>query len=33
MSNRLKTGSGWALACNLHRDLHTWSSCWTFSGV
>jgi len=32
MSNRLKTGSGWALACNLHCDLQTWFSCWTLSG-
>jgi len=21
------------LTCSLHRDLHTWSSCWSFSGV
>jgi len=29
--NRLKTGSGWAVACNLHRDLQTWSSYWASS--
>jgi len=21
------------LTCSLHRDLHTWSSCWNFSGL
>jgi len=21
------------LTCSLHRDLRTWSSCWSFSGV
>jgi len=24
---RFKIGFGWALACNLHRDLQIWSSC------
>jgi len=29
MSNNLKPSSGWeVLACSLHRDLQTWSSCW-----